>query len=145
MPSQRFAINGLLVAGIYGAFVLGAGHLSGEIVELETHDARGGTMHTSLWIVERNGDLWLRAHRSDAGWLERLRLAPEVHMTRAETRQAFRAEIVEEALFVDRVQDAMREKYGRPFEFAESLQDGPVPVVRLVASTAGLTWNRSYP
>lgn len=102
-------------------------------------------MLSSLWVVERNGEVWLRAHRSDASWLERLRHSPEVLMTRAASRRAFRAEVVEKTLFVDRVGEAMQKKYGSAFELAENLQDSPSPVSRLVASTAGSTCNRSYP
>lgn len=98
-----------------------ASEFGGEVVQLETRDERGGNYATSLWIVDAYGDVWLRAGDPGAAWLQRLRRDPQVFVTRNGTRQAYRAEIVED--FADRINDAMRDKYGWADEVIAMIHD----------------------
>jgi len=111
--------------------ILGASNYGGEVVDLETHDERGGSYVTSVWIVDLYGDQWLRAGSPKATWLNRLRVYPEVHVTRHDQREAYRAEVV--ADFAGRVNEGMREKYGRADLLISTIHDDEeVVAIRLV-------------
>jgi hypothetical protein len=87
-----------------------ASEYGGEVVHLYTQDHEGAERETSLWIVEDDGRLYLRAGNPSSGWLARLREHPEVEMERAGRRQRYRAVIAEEQRA--RVSHLMAEKYG---------------------------------
>ena len=121
----------LLSPFVYLAAILLASEYGGEVVNLETHDERGGKYETSVWIVDLYGDQWIRAGDPEATWLQRIRDYPEVHVTRFGEREVYRAEIVED--FADRINDGMREKYGRADRLISTIHDDDAVVaIRLV-------------
>lgn len=125
-------------AGVGGSF------LSGEVVELETRDPRGGALHTSLWIVDLSGDVWLRANNPDAVWLSRLRADPEVTLIRDGERSQRRALIVDGV--EERIDHGLRAKYGRADEVLAYFRDPDDSVViRLDEVPDADRWSEAYP
>ena len=59
------------VAVLYLVLVFGASE-SGEVVQLVTQDAQGDAVTTRLWVVDTDGDMWLRAGDGTSGWYQRL-------------------------------------------------------------------------
>ena len=52
----------------------------GEVVTLHTSDANGDLQQTQLWIVDIEGQRYLRAVDPDSEWLSRLRADPNVEL-----------------------------------------------------------------
>ena len=63
------AVVGVVV--LYLVLVFGASE-SGEVVQLVTEDAQGEAVTTRLWVVDTDGDMWLRAGDGTSGWYQRL-------------------------------------------------------------------------
>ena len=84
----------------------------GEVVTLTTLDDQGRSSVTGLWIVEIDGEVYLRAGSRHAKWLERVRARPEVELTRDGVTQKVRATPIEDAALRNAVSWAMRDKYG---------------------------------
>ena len=82
---------------------------SGEVVVLETRDG-DGVAHTRLWVVEEDGQLWLRSGGDGSRWYQRLVAEPQVTLERAGVSQSYRAH--PEADRIDRINDLMAAKYG---------------------------------
>ena len=111
--------------------ILIASEYGGEVVEIETYDVRGRSYPTSVWVVELYGDTWIRAGGPTATWLQRLVKNPEVYVTRDGVRAAYRAEVV--ADFGGRINDGMREKYGRADRLISTIHDDEeVVAIRLL-------------
>ena len=87
-----------------------ASELGGEVVTLTTTDAEGDSHETSLWIVEDEGSLWLRASNPGSGWLKRITAKPDVELSRGGESTRYRAEIVRGRS--DRINEKMAEAYG---------------------------------
>lgn len=110
-PGLRLIV---LTLGILIAIVaLGAGAIDeGEVVQLTTWDARAHAHETDLWIVDIDGQRYLRADRPGADWLERLRAHPEVRLRRDDTEERLSARPVEDPAVRAEVARAMARKYG---------------------------------
>lgn len=107
----------------------------GETVELETIDERGTSFFTTLWVVDLHEEPWLRAGDPEAAWLQRLRREREVFVVRDGERRPYRARVDEES--AERVNAAMREKYGRADQIVALLHDpAQVVAIRLVEKSA---------
>jgi hypothetical protein len=104
-------LAGLTVAAV--VFVTAFGIDEGEVVNLSTVDARGAQFETQLWIIEQDGQLYLRAGRPAAHWLARLRAHPEVRIERGGTTHAYRAVPVDDPATREAVNRGMAEKYGQ--------------------------------
>jgi hypothetical protein len=104
---------GVVVLGLalfFGAIFL-AGDLGGEVVVLMTTAGDdGGRRETKLWIVEDNGQLWLRAGQPDSEWLERLRARPHVTLVRNGAPRDYRAVAIPKQR--ERINRLMAERYG---------------------------------
>jgi hypothetical protein len=100
----------LLAPLVYLVAILAASEWGGEVVALETFDVRGRRLETSVWIVQMQGDLWLRASDPKSAWLQRIRTEPAVFVTRRGKRTAYQTEIFED--YASWINRAMREKYG---------------------------------
>ena len=87
----------LLLPIFYGVGLFVASEYGGEVVELDTYDARGNRFTTPLWVVDLHGEPWLRAGDPESAWLQRMRRNPEVevHLKRDGQRTAYLAEIVD--------------------------------------------------
>ena len=83
---------------------------SGEVVVLHTQ-AAGESQETRLWIVDQEGSAWLRGRR-EAGWFPALEAQPAVEVTRDDRRLPFTAVAVDAPEARDRINRAMRDKYG---------------------------------
>lgn len=116
----------LLIPVLYGAALFAASEWGGEVVELETFDARGARFETPVWIVEAYDDVWLRAGNPEAAWLQRLRSKPEVLLRRGGRETRHRAVVVQSA--TRSVNDLMRQKYGWADRLISTLHD-PAKVV----------------
>jgi hypothetical protein len=105
----------LLATGIFAALVvLGSAFVldEGEVVTLTTTNETGVRYETSVWVVERDGALWLRSGRPDAQWLARLRARPEVTVMRQRERAAYHAVPLDDTAARRAVNEAMATKYG---------------------------------
>jgi hypothetical protein len=101
------AITGVLVAWLGLLIYCGT---AGEVVSLTTTDATGAKQETPLWIVDRDGQAWLRAGNSGSRWVARIRANPRVTIARGGTTTAYHATPVPEA--TAGIDALMRDKYG---------------------------------
>jgi len=105
-----------IIGALAGLAVIGTLLLDeGEIVTLETRE--GDRVYaTQLWIIEIDGDTYLRSGRSNTAWLARLEANSEVLLRPTDVphpvASGYRATIVREAAQSERVNRAMAEKYG---------------------------------
>ena len=116
-------IIGLLILSplLFGAALFAASEYGGETVVLETLDERGVGFFTTLWIVDIHEEPWLRAGDPESTWLQRLKVHPEVFLTRGGERKPYVAEVVE--FESERVNYLMREKYGVADQLVSLLHD----------------------
>jgi len=109
------AMRALLIAVgiVVGAIVIASSTLDeGEVVTLVTKNGGGAAYDTQLWIVEWNGQLYLRAGSPRVRWLERLRANPEVTLRRGDQTLAFTALPKDDPQTREAVNARMAEKYG---------------------------------
>jgi len=101
------------LGGLAALLVLGAILLDhGEIVTLETVDEAGRVHETQLWVVYLDEVPYLRAGSSEAHWLERVRLQPEVDIEIRGGVRRFRAALQDDRSVRERLNRAMAHKYG---------------------------------
>lgn len=129
---------------LYAAGGVTADFLSSEVVDLETSDPRGGALQTSVWVVDVGGEVWIRATEPEDLWFVRLQANPDVRLLRDGVRTSRRARIVDG--FDDKVDDAMREKYGWADQVLAWLRDPADYVsIRLEPVSASDRWDEHYP
>jgi hypothetical protein len=80
------------------------------VVELITVDPDGDLRETKVWIVAHEGSGWLRT--SNSRWLANLRRDPRLKLRSGGKLFELRAEEVDDAQLRERVDAAMRAKYG---------------------------------
>jgi hypothetical protein len=100
----------LIGALAFGAAVLVAGDLGGEVVKITTFDAIGTPFATKVWIVEEGPTLWIRAGSQSAEWYQRLVQRPGMQLERNGRVARYRAIAVKEA--TPGVNALMAAKYG---------------------------------
>lgn len=83
---------------------------SGEVVVLYTQDKSGEQFSTRLWIVEHEGDIWLRAGSAQAGWYNGLVELPEIELLRRSDRRSVYTKIEPE--YRDIINQFVAKKYG---------------------------------
>ena len=83
---------------------------SAEVVVLYTQDKSGEQYNTRLWVVDHEGDAWLRAGSTSAGWYKRLEALPEVEVLRRSDRRSVTTKF--EPAYRDAINELMAEKYG---------------------------------
>ena len=112
---------GLLLALVLGVFALQMiASETGEVVVL--HSLEDGTeVTTRLWVVEYDGDLWLRGG-PDSGWRLRVVEVPSVALERQGQRLICDAEAA--PALRDRINALMAEKYGWRDRVIEALVGG---------------------
>lgn len=103
------AIAVLLAAWLAILFYLGS-PAAGEVVVVTTTDAAGAKHQTPLWIVDRDGQPWLRAGNAESGWVARVRANPRIEIERNGTTAAYRATPAPEV--TAEIDALMRTKYG---------------------------------
>jgi hypothetical protein len=104
----------LLAVGIAVAAIVIASNTQdeGEVVTLITRNGSAADYDTQLWIVDWNGQLYLRAGSPRAHWLERLRANPLVTLKRQGETLAFTALPKDDPETRAAVNDHMAAKYG---------------------------------
>ncbi len=80
------------------------------VVELITMDKDGGARKTKVWIVLVEGEAYLRTNESR--WLKNLRRIPMATLRFSEKDYPVIAEILTDPSWVEKVDQASREKYG---------------------------------
>ena len=113
------------------ATVYALSEIGPEVVTVETFSPDGTPVSTRLWIVDAEGQPWLRAALPWAGeWLHRMEERPRVVVHRVTGIREFDAVLVREPAAVERVGALMRAKYGLRDLLVSlpGLVDGTVPV-----------------
>jgi hypothetical protein len=121
---------------VFGAVLLP----EGEVVTIHVDDREGHAHSTHLWIVELEGQAYLRAASAGSPWLERLRGQTDVELVRGEgaAPQSLRAVIVDNEETARAVNEAMAEKYGISNSLVALFADSRASVpVRLEPRTGG--------
>jgi len=113
-------ILGLLIGGVIAGVMLVD---EGELVTLRTQGPDGAHYDTQLWVIDQEGELYLRAHFPGAKWLTRLRNHPEVELRRGDASHSFLALPVEDPEVRRAVNRAMTAKYGFADRLASALWD----------------------
>jgi hypothetical protein len=83
---------------------------SGEVVVLHTRASDGLEHETRLWVIELDGQQYLRAGDAGSRWYARLSVHPDVVVARSGVQAPYRA--VPSAQLRAPVNAAMRAKYG---------------------------------
>ena len=100
-----------LIAVVLVGGLMAASELGGEVVTLVTVDHEGRRYETSLWIVEDEDDLWLRAGMPSNTWYRRIQQHPEVTVIREDGSELrYRAEPAPDR--TARINKRMAEDYG---------------------------------
>jgi hypothetical protein len=131
----------LILVGAVPLLVAAGTWLLGEQVEvavLRTFSADGHGHDTKLWVVDHQGQPWLRGARPDLGWLERIRENPRVELVRRGVTTPYTAAIDEAPDAELAVEEAMAAKYGWIDRWYELIMRFDPIVIRLdPASEAG--------
>lgn len=112
--------------GVYALSEIGP-----EVVTVETFSPDGTPVSTRLWIVDAEGQPWLRAALPWAqAWLHRMEERPRVVVHRVTGVREFEAVLVREPEAAERVGALMRAKYGLRDLLVSlpGLVDGTVPI-----------------
>ena len=83
---------------------------SGEVVVVTITDEHGTPSETRLWVVDHDGDAWLRAGSASSGWYQRLQRHPQVALERQ--GRTFDAKITAVPELRNTINALMRDKYG---------------------------------
>jgi len=112
----RVATKGLSLTVALACVVFFVGYavseIGPEVVTVETFGPDGTRLTTRLWIVDEEGQPWLRAGLPSAEWLHRIEEKPRVVLHRVTGVREFDAVPVREPEALERVQALMRAKYG---------------------------------
>lgn len=101
---------------------------SGEVVVLTTSGEAGEPQRTRLWVVDHDGQQWLRAGLAQSGWFVRLQADSLIKLERDGVTRAYVA-IPDPALEAE-INELMSEKYGWADSYIGFLfgRDGAVPI-----------------
>jgi hypothetical protein len=102
------AVGSVAAAVVLCALVLDVG----EVVTLRTTGEDARSCETQLWIVDLDGERFLRAARPDVHWLARLRRTSRPVLVRRGVERVVRAHPEDDSTTRERVNAAMAEKYG---------------------------------
>ena len=81
-----------------------------KVVELITNDDEGKERTTKLWVVLLAGEAYLRTNASN--WLANLKRNPAARLRVEGTEYPVMTEVISDPMWVDRVDQASKEKYG---------------------------------
>ena len=103
---------GIAVLVIGGAYLARS---SGEVVVLQTTDEQGERVHSRLWVVDHDGDPWVRpSDPSRTKWIDRLRANPRTELVRGERGQCRRAVFEDDPATREEVDRLFAERYRIP-------------------------------
>ena len=100
-----------------------------EVAVLRTFGSDGHGHDTKLWVVDHEGQPWLRGGRARLSWLERIRQNPRVELVRRGVTLPYVASIDEAPEAKQEIDDAMAAKYGwidRWYEIV--IRPDPIPI-----------------
>lgn len=83
-----------------------------ETVILRTIDVAHQDRFVTLWVVEDDGHIWIRAENRDRHWLADLRANPVVELRRRGETHRYRAQPFDDPEAIGYVDGLFREKYG---------------------------------
>lgn len=83
---------------------------SGEVVVLSYTDVSGEVHETRLWVVDHQGQAWLRSGQATSGWATRLGGDAQVAVTREGQARLYRAVAAPEMATL--INELMLKKYG---------------------------------
>jgi len=130
--SQRTLITALIGTALYLAwstFSYGAQ----ETAMLRTSTVRNQDYYETLWFVEGDGYVWIRAEDPRSRWLRAVRENPDVSLRRGPFDDRFDATVWEGKPELSRDVDAMfRAKYGLADRFWDLIRPGDAIPIRLV-------------
>jgi hypothetical protein len=113
---MRSMLRRLALIVLSGLFLLALGtYIAGEQTEvavLRTHDDAGVAYDTKMWIVDVDGNAYVRIGRPGRGWGERAKSHPDVELIRGDVTTPCIAAVVDDATLRRRVDDAFAAKYG---------------------------------
>ena len=124
----------LLLLGALPLVVMGGTWLAGEqleVVLLRTLDGEGHPHETKLWIVEHEGQPWVRAARPTLGWVQRIHANPRVELVRDGQTTPYTAVIVDNPEDKQAIDAAISAKYGWIDRWYEFLVRRHQTVIRL--------------
>lgn len=101
---------------------------SGEVVVLSTRDATAELHDTRLWVVDHDGQPWLRAGAEVQGWYQRLSSRPDVVVERNAIASEYTA--VPSPAEREVINRLMLEKYGWADQYIGLLfgRDDAIPI-----------------
>lgn len=105
-----------------------------SVIEVETKRRSGEARRTKIWIVEVEGDLYVRSVRGPDGlWYRDLLARPNAVLHHHGHRLTVRARRVRSRDTIERVSDALNAKYRRSPSLPSMLRDNTLPTtLRLV-------------
>lgn len=110
MGVVKFGLGALALLLIAAIVLQTAASESGEVVVLSFTDATGEVHETRLWVVDHQGQAWIRPGQANSGWASRLAGNAEVVIERDGTLGNFRAVVAPEMATL--INDLMLKKYG---------------------------------
>ncbi len=122
----RLGIGVALILLVLGGMLFGLSE-AGEVVVLTSVDDAGATHETRLWVVDHDGEVYLRAGDADSRWFARVRARPLVLLERGGELRRARLDPVPDR--TSEVNAAMALKYG----FADLFIGSAMPRDRAVA------------
>jgi hypothetical protein len=100
-----------------------------EVAVLRTSEADGRSYDTKLWVVDFEGDPWIRVANPERSWYLRLLENPDVELVRNGTSRRHTAEPRNTPETVAALDAAFREKYGLvDWWYGVFLRRNPIPV-----------------
>lgn len=102
---------------------------SGEVVVLGYTDESGVVHETRLWVVDHQGQAWLRSGQATSGWATRLGGNAQVVVTREGQTNAYQAVAAPEMATL--INDLMLKKYGWREQIISAMfgsRDGSLPL-----------------
>ena len=104
-------IVGVVLGLLIALFLLQAiASESGEVVVVTSQGADGGTAETRLWIVDYEGDQWLRSGSPMAGWYQNMQANPNIEVTRQDKTAGYVA--IPKVEMRDTINAQLNAKYG---------------------------------
>ncbi|MEM7078024.1 MAG: hypothetical protein AAF513_05280 [Pseudomonadota bacterium] len=102
---------------------------SGEVVVLTSTDAGGTPQETRLWVVDLDGQWYLRTGSEASGWYRRLVANPQVTVGRGDG--VFAATAVPEPAKRDTINGLMNAKYGWADDFIDLMfgREDAIPIL----------------
>ena len=109
-------VVGLFVALLVAQLVASE---SGEVVVVTIQAEQPEHREVRLWVVDAEGEAFLRAGSDQAGWYQQMLTAPMVQVVRGQ--ETFNAAVIPEPDRKEQINDLMSQKYGWADTFIDFL------------------------